>query len=210
MVLERISIDFDEPTASAVARAVAVLESGGLVVAPTETRYGLLARADRAEAVQRLVRAKGRDFNQPVAVFVQSTAALWEVGRITLVGEALARRFLPGPLTLVLEAQVAWPPPVVVGGKIGLRLSDAPIILKILSGIGVSLTATSANRSGSQELTRIDEIAAQLGADVDIYLDAGPLDRPVSTVVDGSGDRPVVLREGAIESEQIAQVLNGK
>jgi tRNA threonylcarbamoyl adenosine modification protein (Sua5/YciO/YrdC/YwlC family) len=142
-----------------------------------------------------------------MAVFVESIGDLWRLGERTVAAERLAESFLPGPLTLVLRARVDWPAPVVVDGRIGLRLTDAPVILKILREIGEELTATSANRSGSADLVSINEIAAELGNAVDLYLDAGTLDKPLSTVVDGSVNPPVVLREGAIARARIETAL---
>lgn len=208
--LQRLAIDYRNPDPAALSRAAALLRSDRLVVAPTETRYGLLCRADSAAALERLVRAKGRDRKQAVSVFVDSPASLWRLGEKTPAAALLAERFLPGPMTLVLRALVHWSAPIVIDGKIGLRLSDAPVILRILREAGGELTATSANRSGSPDLTSVDEIAAQLGDDVALYLDAGELDGRVSTVVDATTDPPVVLREGAISRLQLAEALNNE
>lgn len=175
-------------------------------MAPTETRYGLVGRADSPRALDQLVRAKGRSILQPVAVFVETVEQAWQLGLRNSIAETLAKNFLPGPLTLVLRAQVDWPPPLVNEQKIGLRLTDAPVIIKVLRDIGVALTATSANRSGAAAVATIDEIMAQLGADVDMYLDVGPLDRAVSTVVDTTVTPPAILREGAIGRARIFEI----
>ena len=205
--LPRLTVDYRNPAADAIRLAVTVLREGGLVVAPTETRYGLLCRTDSEAALSRMVEVKGRDSQRAVSVFVNSHDRLWELGRKTPAAEALSGAFLPGPMTLVLESRVDWPAPLVIERKIGLRLTDAPVIMRILQEIGVELTATSANRSGSADLTEMDQIAAQLGDEVGVYLDTGPLDKAVSTVVDLTLSPPKILREGAIASERIMNAL---
>ena len=188
-------------------RAVQILEANGLVVAPTETRYGLLTRADSDRAVTRLFEIKGRTPQMPTAMFVQGIDAMSRYGHVTSSARQLARQFLPGPLTLVLQAVIAWGPPRVVGGKIGFRWSSSPLIIALLDKMQGPLTATSANRSGQPDLESVEEIAAVFGDEIDLYIGGGTLAGPTSTVVECIGESVRVLREGAISAAAIENCL---
>ena len=198
-----LKINPEHPDPAIIDRATGLLESGLTVVAPTETRYGLLVRADRQDRLEALYRLKNRDLNRPTALLVPDTDSISRLGRMNPAARILAERFLPGPLTLVLEAVESWPPPRVVDGRIGIRYSPLGVIRAILGIIDFPLTATSANISGQAEGETVEEIRAGFEDRVELYLDAGPLTGPVSTVVDCSGDTTVILREGAIPSDAI-------
>lgn len=201
------TIIFAQPEEAVVSRTASVLRSGGLVVAPTETRYGLLGRADKPETIARLYAIKGRPASLPTAIFVPSLEAIAIYGVMTPAATAIARRFLPGPLTLVLRAVKDMGVPLVVDGHIGIRYSSAPFIVALLKQLDFPITATSANLSGAKDCSTVNEIARAFGGKVDLYVDSGVLDNPVSTVVDVSGDSPVVLRPGAITENAIEGVL---
>lgn len=193
----------DAPSPSVIAQATQVILAGGVVVAPTETRYGLLARGDSQTALEKVYELKKRLLTQPTALMVPDRAALPRFGVMTPEAERLAAAYLPGPVTLVLRALHDWAPPRVVDGRIGLRCSSAPVVAALLASARCDLTATSANLSGEPEPDTVDEINAEFGNEVDLYLDGGPLRGPVSTVVDCSAPGVKVLREGAIPAADI-------
>ena len=200
-------VNADEPQGHAVAEAVQVLNSGQLLVAPTETRYGLLARSDNVAALESLFHAKGRASETPVSVFVKDEQGIAELGEINHAARALLRHHLPGPLTLVLNARPALKAPIAVNGKIGIRYSSSPLIREIIRKMDVPLTATSANLSGGPESVRISEITILFRDQVGLYLDCGDLINPVSSVVDCSVDPPTMLRSGAISESSIRETL---
>jgi len=202
-----LTIDETFPNPVALDQAAQALSYGELVVAPTETRYGLLARADNQKYLKKLYGLKKRDLRQATALFVRDLTEAAKLGRLTVVAETLFEQFLPGPLTLVLQAVPDWPAPRVVDGKIGLRCSSAATIRGLLDRLPMPLTATSANISGESETESVEELAAVFGDRVALYLDAGPLTGPASTVVDCSADPVRILREGAISRERIKQAL---
>jgi L-threonylcarbamoyladenylate synthase len=202
-----VRVDPRNPLEAELSMTAELLRSGGLVVAPTETRYGLLIRADRPESLQRLFTVKGRSVLQPTSVFVADIAGAAKLARISESAAKLAKAFLPGPLTLVLPAAVVWEPPLVVDGKIGIRISSSPVIAGLVARVDAPLTATSANRSGSPDLATPAEIQAVFGAEVDLYLDGGELMNETSTVVDCTGPEIIVLRRGAIDESEIKRVL---
>ena len=188
-------------------RAAKALAQGELVVAPTETRYGLLVRADDAAALDRLYHIKGRSSRAPVAVFVDQVMALGKYAVMTASSDALAARFLPGPLTLVLKAANDNDWPVVNDGWVGMRVSSSEVVQALVKSAQFPLSATSANKSGGLEAETIDEIYAAFGDQVALYLDAGRLTGAVSTVVRCDGDQVEILREGAVSRGDVMAVL---
>lgn len=197
--------------AAGIAAAADVLRAGGLVAVPTETVYGLAARADSAPAVAQIYRAKGRpDFN-PLIVHVPDLAAAERIAGFDDRARQLALAFWPGALTLVLplreDAEIA---PAVTAGlsTIALRCPAHPAMRAVLKAAGLPLAAPSANRSGGVSPSRAEHVAASLGEAVGLVLDGGPCAAGIeSTIValrDGGWE---VLRPGPITAEQIAAVL---
>jgi L-threonylcarbamoyladenylate synthase len=207
MRIAALKIDGQSPDPAVLDQAAIALLRGEAVIAPTETRYGLLARADQQEVIEKLYDMKQRDIGQATAVFVRDLKELAKLGRLTASAERLAEHFLPGPLTLVLHAVPDWSPPRVVDGKIGLRWSSAATIQGLADRLRLPLTATSANISGKPDGESVEELAAAFGDRVVLYLDAGPLAGAVSTVVDCAADPVRILREGAISRTRIEQAL---
>jgi L-threonylcarbamoyladenylate synthase len=198
--------------AAAIAEAAALLRAGSLVAVPTETVYGLAARADQAEAVAAIYRAKGRpDFN-PLIVHVASAEAARELALFDPRAQQLAAAFWPGALTLVLPlrpgARIA---PAVTAGlpTIALRCPAHPVMRALLEATGLPLAAPSANRSGAVSPTRAEHVASSLGDAAGLVLDGGACSAGIeSTIValraDGGWQ---VLRPGPITEAQISAVL---
>ncbi|MGX7951218.1 L-threonylcarbamoyladenylate synthase [Tsuneonella sp. HG249] len=194
-----------------VARAAALLESGALVALPTETVYGLAARADRAESVAAIYRAKGRpDFNPLIVHVLDATAA----ARLAIMDERarlLADRFWPGPLTLVLpQLEGAEIAPAVTAGlpSIALRCPGHPVMRAVLEANGLSLAAPSANRSGSVSPTSADHVVSGLGGRIDAVLDGGVCPEGLeSTIVALRTEGWQLLREGPIARETIVSLM---
>lgn len=198
--------------AAGMARAAQVLRAGGLVAVPTETVYGLAARADRAEAVAAIYRAKGRpDFN-PLIVHVPDLAG---AGRLALFDDrarALAAAFWPGALTMVLPRRADAPlAPAVTAGldTVALRCPAHPAMRALLEQTGLPLAAPSANRSGGVSPTTAAHVKASLGENVGLVLDGGACAAGIeSTIVALRGDGTwQVLRPGPITQAQISAVL---
>lgn len=202
-------IDPQEPSQAMIEQAVGVLDAAGLVVAPTETRYGLLARADKKMPAERLAHAKRRAANKPISVFVGTVEMIVHYAELNPTAQRLARFFLPGPLTLVLRAIGKWHPMIAPVGKIGVRVSSSPVIQALMERVDYPVTATSANISGDEENETVEQIVEAFGEDVDLYLDSGSLTGMPSTVIDCSQEPPVVLREGAIDPGEIERVVRG-
>ncbi len=192
-----VAVDPRAVDAGVITQAVACLLDDGLVAFPTETVYGVGARADHPSALARLVAAKGRAPAKPFTVLVaDAAAAAILAGVIPPAAQRLMRRYWPGPLTLVLPARD--------GGTIGLRCPDHPIAQALVRAAGVPIAAPSANRSGGAEPRTAADVLAQLDGAVDLVLDGGPAraGRP-STVVRVVGDGVEILRDGAIAAARI-------
>jgi L-threonylcarbamoyladenylate synthase len=204
---ELVRIEADRPDEAIVDRAADLVSRGCLLVVPTETRYGLLTRADDKQSVQRLYGVKRRPMTVPTAVFLRNYGSIVGYGETNQMMDTLADAFLPGPLTLVTSATTGMGAPVVVAGKIGIRVSSAPFMASLMERVECPLTATSANISGEPEPRTAAEIKEILGEAVDLYVDVGILDGPVSTVVDCTQAEIRVLRQGSISTKSIREAL---
>ena len=195
-----------------IAKAARCLESGGLVAVPTETVYGLAARADSAEAVARIYAAKGRpDFN-PLIVHVTGLAQAERYAHFSAEARALTAAYWPGPLTLVLprRAEAMLAPAVTAGlPTIALRAPAHPVMRALLEAVDFPLAAPSANRSGFISPTCADHVLASLGGRIDMVLDGGACVAGVeSTIVAVRADgRVEELRPGpiAVGSQGVSQ-----
>lgn len=198
--------------AAGIAEAAAILRGGGLVAVPTETVYGLAARADSAEAVAAIYRAKGRpDFN-PLIVHVADVAQAAAIAEFDERAKKLAAAFWPGALTMVLPLRAgARITPAVTAGlpTIALRCPAHPSMRALLMESGLALAAPSANRSGAVSPTRAEHVAASLGGRIGLVLDGGACAAGIeSTIValrpDGGWQ---ILRPGPITKARISELL---
>lgn len=196
----------------ALDEAVAILRDGGLVAVPTETVYGLAARADSDEAVAAIYRAKGRPSFNPLIVHVADFAAVQALAETDERAEALAEKLWPGALTMVLplRADSGLAPAVTAGlPTVALRCPAHPLMRALLKRCQFPLAAPSANRSGAISPTEPAHVAASLGAAVPLILDGGACAAGLeSTIVALRSDgRWQVLRPGPIERERIVAIL---
>ncbi|GAB4351268.1 MAG: L-threonylcarbamoyladenylate synthase [Gammaproteobacteria bacterium] len=193
-----------------LAEAAELLRRGRLVAFPTETVYGLGADASNPEAVHRIFSAKGRPADHPLIVHLPEVALLDRWARaVPAAAWRLAERFWPGPLTLVLKRS-SRVPDVVTGGQdtVGLRVPGHPVALALLSTFGDGLAAPSANRFGRVSPTTARHVVEELGDRVDLVIDGGPCRVGIeSSIVDLSGEKPRLLRPGAVTREMLAECL---
>ena len=203
--------------AAEVARAVAVLEAGGLLGLPTETVYGLAADASNASAVAKIFAAKGRPADHPVIVHLADAAQMddW-ASEVPQSARRLAAAFWPGPMTLILK-RAAHVQDAVTGGQasVGLRVPSDPLAHAVLAafaqaraGRPAGIAAPSANKFGRVSPTTAQHVRDEFGAAIDLVLDGGQsLVGIESTIVDCTVDPVRILRPGAITREQVAAVL---
>ena len=195
---------------SEVRRAAQILRAGGLVAFPTETVYGLGADASSEKAVARLYQVKRRPADHPVIVhFASAEAAFDWASEIPASAQQLAKKFWPGPLTLILKRS-SKARDFVTGGQpsVGLRVPSHPIAQQLMKEFGGAVAAPSANRFGQISPTTAAHVREDLGKDVDLVLEGGPSEVGIeSTIVDFSEGAPALLRPGAITREQIEALV---
>src|SRR5262245_13394804 len=198
-------------TPAAIARAARLLARGQLVALPTETVYGLAGDATSRRAIARIYAAKGRPAFNPLIVHLPSAAAARRFAILDQRALALARRFWPGPMTLVLKRKPgAAIPRAVASGRdtLAIRVPAHPVAQRLLRRLGRPVAAPSANRSGRVSPTAARHVAASLGKYVGLILDAGSA--PVgleSTVIDVSRREVHILRPGAVTREAIEATI---
>jgi L-threonylcarbamoyladenylate synthase len=207
-VSRRFACDDPDERAAGLRAAASAARRGRLVVLPTDTVYGVGADAFSPDAVGELIAAKGRGRSMPVPVLVGSPRAVdGLVLDLSGAGRALAEAFWPGALTLVCREQpsLAWD----LGetrGTVAVRMPLHPLAVELLGEVG-PMAVSSANRSGSPPATTVDEAQDQLGDAVAVYLDGGACEEPVpSSIVDLTGEAPLLLREGAVTADVLREV----
>jgi len=195
--------------ADGLAAAASAVRAGRLVVLPTDTVYGIGADAFSSSAVSSLLAAKNRGPDMPVGVLVGSWSTIdGLVLSVPRTARLLIEAFWPGDLSIVLPhaPSLSWDLGR-AGGTVMLRMPLHPVAIELLREVG-PMAVSSANRSGQPPAANATEARDQLGDSVAVYLDGGPSGDPVpSTIVDLTGDEPVVLREGAVSVAAVAEVV---
>jgi L-threonylcarbamoyladenylate synthase len=193
-----------------LARLARRLRAGELVAVPTETVYGLAANALDARACRKIFTAKGRPTNDPLIVHIHSLAQLGEVAETNAAALRLAKKFWPGPLTLVLPKKSVVPDVVSAGlPSVAVRMPSHPLFRRLLKLCGVPLAAPSANLFGCVSPTTAEHVRASLGKKIRHILDGGPCAIGLeSTIVDlRDPRRPRLLRPGAVMLTELARTL---
>lgn len=208
----RLSLSPRQRHDDVVAAAVAVLQSGGIVAYPTDTLYGLAVDPRHRGAVLDLFDVKGRDRSQAMPLIAADASQAEMLAREwTPLAERLAQRGWPGPLTLVVRASLALPPEL-LGGRdtVAVRVPDAAFARSTAWGLGHPITSTSANRSGQPAARTADDIRRTLGSAIGLLVDGGPSPVVVpSTIVDVTGDVPLLVRAGAVPWERVLDFSAG-
>jgi L-threonylcarbamoyladenylate synthase len=194
----------------AIAEAARIVRAGGLVAFPTETVYGLGADATQGQAVARIFEAKGRPRFNPLIVHVAGLDAARELAEFGEDALALARRFWPGPLTLVLPRAAGVPVSELVSAgleTIAIRVPAHPVSRALIEAAGVPIAAPSANKSGRVSPTRAEHVAEDFGGEIGMILDGGGADAGLESTIVALAPHPALLRPGAVAREDIEAVL---
>ncbi len=192
-----------------VEKGVSILKQGGVVVFPTDTVYGLGASIGISSAVERVYRIKERPRDMALPLLLANVSQIDEVARsVPPPARLLADKFLPGALTLVLFKSESVSDIVTGNNKtVAVRIPAHPIPTALVRGVGTPVVGTSANLSGQPSALTTEEAQAQLGDKVDLIIDGGRCPGgKESTIVDLTGETPVILREGAISREELRQI----
>jgi L-threonylcarbamoyladenylate synthase len=205
-----LQVDREAPDPRLIERAAAQLRQGGLVAFPTETVYGLGANALDAAAVARIFQAKGRPASDPLIVHIIALTQLSDVARaVPEVGQLLAQRFWPGPLTLVLQRHAQVPAVVSAGlDTVAVRMPGHPVAAALLRTANVPVAAPSANLFARPSPTTARHVLEDLQGRVDLVIDSGPTVIGLeSTVVDVTCTPPAVLRPGGVPIEALREII---
>ena len=191
-----------------IEEALRALKAGGVVVLPTDTLYGLAVDVFSEAALRRVFAIKGRPAGLALPVLVADWGQVQLVAdRVPQVGQLLAQRFWPGPLTIVVPRSPRLSA-LVTGGKdsVAVRMSDHWVPTTLAACLGAPITGTSANRSGAADALTVAAVEAQLGPRVDYIVRCGPAPRGTpSTVVDVTDETPRLVRPGALPFDQVLQ-----
>ena len=200
-------------TENDIAEAAEIIQQGGLVAFPTETVYGLGADALNAEAVAKVYEAKGRPSDNPMIVHIARAS---DIGQLTpMLSEEIVNlidNFWPGPLTLVLKKKAGVPDRTTGGlDTVAVRMPDSEAALELIRAADCPIAAPSANISGRPSSTRASDVIADMDGRIDAVIEGDDCRVGIeSTVLDMTGDAPVILRPGIITAEDIEAVLNKK
>lgn len=193
----KLAVNPQKPDESLLKQAADIVASGGLVVIPTETVYGIAASLLNKNALARLYEIKQRPKDKPFSVLIDRKEKIEEITRmLTVTAYKLIHAFMPGPLTLILRAKEQ--------GTIGIRIPDNEVARRIIALAGVPVACPSANLSGKPAPATAGDALIDLEGKVDCVLDAGPTALGMeSTIVDLSGEPLRIIREAAISREKI-------
>ncbi len=210
MRAEIVKISSDNPEVSLVKYAADQIRSGEVLGMPTDTFYGLAADPFNLRAVDRVYDIKTRSRHKPLSLLIESIDQAEELAK-PLPEEfyALARKFWPGPLTIIIKAGSRLPLKVTANtGNVAIRIPQAAIPLAVVTAAAIPITATSANLSGASECTSADQVRDQLQGRINIIVDGGQSPRIVaSTIIDLTDEtkRWQIIREGAIPADEISK-----
>ncbi len=192
-------------------QAADFLRQGQLVAFPTETVYGLGGNALDPASVGKIYAAKGRPSDNPLIVHVATKAQVAELAEVSPLAEGLIHAFCPGPLTLVLPKKAIVPKEVTGGlDTVAIRIPNHPVAMALLQQAGLPIAAPSANLSGKPSPTTGAHVYRDLAGRIAMVLDSGSAGVGLeSTVLDVTGDTPVILRPGAVTLEHIRPYAPG-
>lgn len=211
MATDLIEIDPEKPSAKAIQKATAVIRRGGIVAIPTRSLYALVCDPLNLRAVGRIFDAKGRESNRALPLLISDIVMAEELAReLPPRFTVLARRFWPGPLTMIVQASSRVPLKVTGNtGRLALRQPEGPLPNSLLEQFGHALIATSANLSGHPTCASGIEVFGVMDGKVDLILDGGSAIGMGPTTVDITEPVWRVIKEGAISTRQIVEALDG-
>lgn len=201
--------NLSEQIALQIDRATEIIKAGGIVAFPTDTVYGLGADAFNSKATERVYKVKQRSHRLPLPILLaDATQVAAVVDSVSEIAQILMRYFWPGGLTLVLPKATSLSDSITAGGnKVAIRIPNHIVPCTIIRRLGIPIIGTSANISDRPSAVTAQEVKAQLGSEIDLIIDGGDCPGGLeSTVVDVTGETPVVLRRGIIPEDEVKRV----
>src|SRR5438046_8020451 len=204
-----VKINSEKPEPSLIRYAADQIRAGEVLGMPTDTFYGLAADPFNLRAVERVYEIKSRSRHKPFSLRIEDVDQAEELAKpLPEEFHALAKKFWPGPLTIIVKAGSRLPLKVTANtGNVALRVPNAQIPLAVVTAAAIPITATSANLSGASECTSAEQVREQLEGRINIIVDGGTSPRDVaSTIIDLSDEiaRWRIIREGAIAADEIS------
>ncbi len=198
-----------DPIQHQLADAAVAIAGGGVVAYPTETFYALGADPGQSRALDRLLRLKGRAADKPLLLLIASLDDLGDwVREFPPAFDRLVAHFWPGAMTMVLPARAGLPSALIGSGGIAVRLTSHPVARGLIRACGTALPGTSANRTGEPPCADADAVRAAFGDQLTVVVDGGPTAAvEPSTLLDLTGEKPRILRSGAIDDAAIHRVV---
>jgi L-threonylcarbamoyladenylate synthase len=193
-----------------IEKAVAILKNGGLVAYPTDTVYGLGTCLADTKAVDRIFQVKGRPKGMALPILLADISQIRDiVTSVPQIALRLADEFFPGALTIILPKSGTVPDIITGGGNtVAFRIPNHAVPLALINGLGKPIVGTSANLNGQPSALTAKEVEAQIGDKIDMVIDGGRCPGGVeSTVIDLSGEKPIIRRQGAITVERLRKIL---
>jgi len=212
LAAEIVKINPETPDMRMVSYVADRIKAGQVVGMPTDTFYGLAADPLNLRAVDLIYEVKTRSRHKPLSLLIESVEqaeylAAWPLCEAFYT---ITDKYWPGPLTIIVKASSRLPLKVTANtGNVALRVPAARIPVEVIRAAGVPITATSANISGASECTTAEGVRQQLGGRLTLIVDGGTSPRDVaSTIIDMSGDKTTILRQGAIPETELAEFLD--
>lgn len=203
-------MNFSEEVSKQIEEGIKIIRRGGVIAFPTDTVYGVGAGAYIEEAIERVYQVKNRPREMALPLLLADVSQLHEVASyVSPSAWKLIKAFLPGGLTLIVYRSRIIKDIITAGGDtVAVRIPDHPVPIALIKGSGMPLVGTSANLSGQPALFTYEDVKNQIGDRVDYIVEGGPPPKgKESTVVDVTGEIPVILRQGAIPREELEKIV---
>ncbi len=194
------------PVARKISEIARILKDGGIVAYPTETCYGLACDATNTKAIKKIYKIKGRSARKPISIIVADLRTMKKYGKIDERIVRLARRFMPGPLSIITRKTKAIPS-MLNPNEICFRISSNKIAHALAKKLGKPITATSANISGKEPIYGVGDLIGTFNGKVDAIIDAGNLRRTRPSTVICLKNEPKVIRKGPISEKRLMEAL---
>ena len=192
-----LKINSQNPEPEKIEQVVDVLKNGGIIVYPTDTIYGLGCDIFNKKAITKIYQLKKREQKKPMSIICTD---LREIAKYALINDysfQILKKSLPGPYTFILRAKSQTPKTVLSKNKtVGIRIPDNRICSEIVKKLGSPIITTSLNMSGEKVLTNPSQLSKEVFNKIDLIIDAGNLSQEPSSVIDLSGNYPIILRAG--------------
>jgi len=208
--MEYFKLNSENPNKKILQKAAEVIKSGGIIVYPTDTLYGLGVDINNKQAMDRLYYLKGRKATKPVSILVNDLYQIEQiVGKLYKIEYTAAKLFFPGKMTLIISSKDAVSLPRLSHlKKLGFRIPQSKITYMLIDMLGSPISTTSVNISSKNNVKNVEDILAIFGDKIDLILDSGPVDSTTgSSVLDVTTDPPTLLRKGEVSRSEIVKKI---